>query len=183
MDKWKTLKSEYMHKSPFGNIRKDCCELPNGLVIEDYFVNEYTDWVNGVVITKDNKLVLVEQYRHAGKGFFTEIPAGKKEGNETYEAGLLREVKEETGYTSSKEHVLLGEFMINPATQTNKVKTYLIIEAFQAYEQDLDDTEEIKVRLFDFDHFEKLLWENKIKTQLFTVNAYFMAKTYIDKNL
>ncbi|UOQ50153.1 hypothetical protein MUN88_08895 [Gracilibacillus caseinilyticus] len=46
MDKWKTLDSKYLHTSPFGNIRKDCCELPNGTVIEDYYVNEYDDWVN-----------------------------------------------------------------------------------------------------------------------------------------
>ena len=73
MDKWKTLSSEYLHKSPFGNIRKDSCELPNGMVIDDYFVNEYSDWVNAVVITKENKIVLVEQYRYAGDGiyFFT----------------------------------------------------------------------------------------------------------------
>jgi 8-oxo-dGTP pyrophosphatase MutT (NUDIX family) len=183
MDKWKTLKSEYMHKSRFVNIRKDRCKLPNGTVIEDYFINEFADWVNAVVITKEGKIVLVEQYRHAGEDFFVEVPAGKREGNETHEEGLLREVKEETGYTARKPPVLLGEFMINPATQTNKVRTFLIVEAFQAYEQDLDDTEEIKVRLFDFNQFEKLLWENKIKTQLFTVNAYFMAKHYINKNL
>ena len=53
MEKWKTLKSEYIHKSSFGNIRKDICELPNGIIIDDYVVNEYPDWVNAVVITKE----------------------------------------------------------------------------------------------------------------------------------
>lgn len=38
MKKWKTLKTEYIHKSPFGNIRKDICEHPNGIVIDDYYV-------------------------------------------------------------------------------------------------------------------------------------------------
>ncbi|MGP4041868.1 hypothetical protein ACTWP4_18495 [Gracilibacillus sp. D59] len=53
MEKWKTLKSKYVHKSRFGNIRRDSCELPNGMVIDDYYVNEYSDWVNGVVITRE----------------------------------------------------------------------------------------------------------------------------------
>ncbi|MRG86060.1 NUDIX hydrolase [Salinibacillus xinjiangensis] len=183
MEKWKTLKSEYLHKGPFGNIRKDSCELPNGIVIDDYYVNEYSDWVNAVVITKENQMVLVEQYRHAGEDFFLEVPAGKKEDNETHEEGLLREVKEETGYTSLRKPIYLGEFMVNPATQNNKVRTYLILEAFKAYEQDLDDTEEIKVKLFKFNNFGDQIITNEIKTQLFTANAYFMARNYITEKL
>ncbi|MGB3102750.1 MAG: NUDIX hydrolase, partial [Psychrobacillus psychrotolerans] len=77
MKQWKTLNTEYVHKSSYGNIRKDICELPNGLVINDYFVNEYSDWVNAVVLTKENKILLVEQYRHAGNDIYLEIPAGK----------------------------------------------------------------------------------------------------------
>lgn len=183
MDKWKKIKSEYLHKSPFGNIRKDSCQLPNGILIDDYYVNEYSDWVNAVVITKENQIVLVEQYRHAGDDFFLEVPAGKKEGNETDEEGLIREVKEETGYTSIRRPIFLGEFMVNPATQNNKVKTFLIMEAFKAYEQDLDDTEEIKVKLFEYDNFGDQIVTNKIKTQLFTANAYFMAKSFIAESL
>jgi len=179
MNKWKTLKSEYIHKSPFGNIRKDHCKLPNGIVIDDYYVNEYSDWVNAVVITKENKIVLVEQYRHAGEGFFLEVPAGKREGNETHEEGLIREVKEETGYTSLSKPILLGEFMVNPATQNNVVKTYLIQDAFKRYDQYLDDTEDIKVKLYEFDRFGDYILTNKIKTQLFTVNAYLLAKNFI----
>ncbi|MCM3757129.1 NUDIX hydrolase [Sporosarcina aquimarina] len=182
MNKWKTLHSEYLHKSSFGNIRIDCCELPNGIVIDDYYVNEYSDWVNAVVITKENQIVLVEQYRHAGKDYFLEVPAGKKEGDETHEEALIREVKEETGYTSARKPFFLGEFWVNPATQNNKVKTYLILEAYKAYEQDMDDTEEIIVRLCDFENFEKQILSNKIKTQLFTVTAYYMAKNFILEN-
>ena len=52
MKKWKTLHSEYLHRSSFVNIRKDRCELPQGIVIDDYYVNEYSDWVNALIITK-----------------------------------------------------------------------------------------------------------------------------------
>ncbi|TMW71202.1 NUDIX hydrolase [Alteribacter natronophilus] len=179
MEKWKTVKSTYLHKSPFGNIRKDQCELPDGAVIDEYYVNEYPDWVNAVVLTRENRIVLVEQYRHAGGDFYLEVPAGKKEDNETHEEGLIREVKEETGYVSSKEPILLGEFMVNPATQTNKVKTYLIVEAYKAYEQDLDVTEDVRIRLFDFESFGSLITTNQIRTQLFTAHAYYMARNYV----
>lgn len=182
MEQWKMLKSEYIHKSPYGNIRKDRCELPNGFVIDDYYVNEYSNWVNAVVLTKEKQLVLVEQYRHAGNDIYLEIPAGKKEGNETDEEGIIREIKEETGFVSHKKPILLGEFMVNPATQNNKIKTYLLIDAFKEYEQDLDETEEINVKLIDFESFGSLLKTNEIKTQLFTANAYFMAKVFRSEN-
>ena len=182
MEQWKMLKSEYVHKSPYGNIRKDTYELPNGIVIDDYYVNEYSDWVNAVVLTKEKQMLLVEQYRHAGNDIYLEIPAGKKEKNETDEEGIIREIREETGFVSYKKPILLGEFMINPATQNNKIKTYLILDAFKQYEQDLDETEEINIRLIDFELFSSLLKRNEIKTQLFTASAYYMAKNFLIEN-
>lgn len=179
MNKWKTLNAEYFYKTPFGNLRKDQCELPNGIVINDYYVNEYSDWVNTVVVTKDQKLVLVKQYRYAGGDFFYEIPAGKIEENESYEEGILREVREETGFTSKSQPIKLGEFMVNPATQTNKVITYLVPDAYKAFEQNLDDTEEIEIHLIDFKEMGKALRINLLKTQLFTAYAYYMAKDFL----
>ncbi|WP_117149163.1 NUDIX hydrolase [Paraliobacillus sp. X-1268] len=182
MRRWKTLNSEYLYKTPFGNLRKDKCELPNGVVIDDYYVNEYSDWVNAIVVTKDNKIVLVKQYRHAGKDSFLEIPAGKIEANESFEQGILREVKEETGFSSKKRPIKLGEFMVNPATQTNKVITYLIVDAYKEFEQELDNTEDIETFLIDFNEMGDLLRKNQIKSQLFTANAYFMAKDFLIEN-
>ena len=159
-----TLESKYIYKRPFGNIRNDKCKLPNKMIIDDYYVNEYPDWVNAFVITKDYQIILVEQYRHGGGDFFLEIPAGKRELHESDEEGILREVKEETGFISLKSPIFLGEYMVNPAIQNNKIKTYLIVEAFKAYDLDLDETEEIKVRLYDFDCFEEMLLKDQINT-------------------
>ncbi|MEC5425745.1 NUDIX hydrolase [Virgibacillus sp. C22-A2] len=179
MEKWKTLGLEYIFKTPFGNLRKDKCQLPNGLIINEYYVNEYSDWVNAIVITKENKVVLVEQYRYAGGDFFLEIPAGIVEENESYEEGILRELREETGYISKTKPIKMGEFMVNPATQTNKVITFLIVDAFKEFEQDLDDTEEIEVHLYDFEDMGRALKQSQIKTQLFTAYAYYMAKEFL----
>lgn len=178
MKRWKTIKSEYVYKTPFGNLRKDHCELPNGNVIDSYYVNEYSDWVNALVITKENQVVLVEQYRHAAGEIFLEVPAGKIEENETYEDGILREVREETGFSSTTKPILLGEFMVNPATQNNKVVSFLIIDAYKAFEQELDMNEDVDVKLVHIDQFENMIKEKKIN-QLFTVNAYFLAKAYL----
>ncbi|WP_107839328.1 NUDIX hydrolase [Metasolibacillus meyeri] len=181
MKKWTTRSSEYVYQSNFGHLRKDECELPNSLLIQDYYVNEYADWVNAVVLTRDYQIVLVKQYRYAAEDFFLEVPAGKPEQDETLEEGILREICEETGYASNTLPIKLGEFFVNPATQTNKVATFLITDAYYASDQQLDDTEEIEVVLFDFDEFEKLLQENHINTQLFTVTAYYLAKSRLGR--
>lgn len=181
MKAWLTTNSEYLFKTPFGNLRKDTCKLPNGITIDDYYVSEYIDWVNAVVLTKDNQIVLVEQYRHGGQGFYLEIPAGKIEEGETDEEGILREIQEETGYTSMEKPILLGEFMVNPATQNNKIKTFLIMDAYKSANQKLDETEEINVKLIDFEELGRLIRDQKIQTQLFTASAYYMAKAALSE--
>lgn len=178
MEKWVTQKSHYVQKSPFGNIRYDTCKLPNGQVIDKYFVNEYADWVNAVVLTEDQQLVLVKQYRHAVKDFFLEIPAGKRESGETFDEAISREVKEETGYISRRNPILLGSAYVNPATQTNKVHTYLITDAYQAFSQDLDPTEIIDVHVIHLQQFREMILSGKVN-QLFTIHAYHLYQDFI----
>jgi ADP-ribose pyrophosphatase len=182
MEKWKTLSSDYVFKSQFGNLRKDKLELPDGNLIDNYYVNEYDDWVNAIVLTKDHYIVLVRQYRHAAQDFFLEVPAGKPEGNETYQGAILREVREETGFTTDEKPIKLGEFFVNPATQTNKVVTFLLLDAYQAFEQDLDPTEFIDVQLVALDDMEKMIATGVIN-QLFTASAYYMAKSFLMNRL
>lgn len=179
MKSWKTLNSSYVYKTPYGSLRKDNCELPDGQKIEGYYVNEYADWVNAVVLTKDKQIVLAKQYRYAAQDFFLEIPAGKPEGNEAYETAILREVREETGFITERKPILLGEFYVNPATQTNKVVTFLLLDAFKAFEQALDPTEFIDIHLVDLNDFEPMIAKGEIN-QLFTVNAYYMSKLFLD---
>jgi ADP-ribose pyrophosphatase len=175
MDPWKLVSSEYVYQTPFGNLRRDTCELPDRKGMVDYYVHEYSDWVNAIVVTKDKKIILVEQYRHPGGDFFLEIPAGKVEENETHEEGIIREVREETGYISTMKPILLGEFMVNPATQTNKVISYLLVDAFQAHPQEVDLTEVAGVKVIDFDELDQMI-NDQVVNQLFTVCAFHLAK-------
>jgi ADP-ribose pyrophosphatase len=180
MEKWKTIHSEYHYKTPFGNLRKDTCQMPDGRVIDGYYVHEYADWVNAIVLTKEGKIVFVEQYRHPANDLFLEIPAGKMEEGETPEEAIIREVREETGFISEKKPICLGEFFVNPAVQTNKVISFLITEAEQLVEQQLDETEVIDVHLFQLDEVEGLI-SGKQLSQLFSVSAYYMAKDHFKK--
>ena len=54
------------------------------------------------IFTKENKIVLIEQYRKPLEKSIIEIPAGKVEKGEQPELTAIRELEEETGYTASK---------------------------------------------------------------------------------
>ena len=62
---WKTLETEYLIREPWLTARRDKVELPTGVVLKDYYVLEYPDWVNTIAITREGDFVLVRQYRHA----------------------------------------------------------------------------------------------------------------------
>jgi ADP-ribose pyrophosphatase len=46
----------------------------------------------------DPRVLLIRQYRHATGDYLWEIPAGRRDGDETPEATAERELREETGY-------------------------------------------------------------------------------------
>lgn len=174
MKKWEVLKSDYLYKTPYGNLRRDRCLLGNGEVIDKYPVNECADWVNAVVITKEKKVILVRQYRHGCNAFFYEIPAGSVKKQENYAEAIKREVLEETGYKTEKPPICLGEFHVNPAIQNNRIISYLLTDAVKVADQDLDDTELVEVYAYELEAIKKMI-ENKEITQMFSVFALQLA--------
>ena len=88
------------------------------------------------------------------------------------------EVLEETGYTSDEEPIFLGEFLVNPATQTNQIGHFLITNAYKIAEQNLDENEEVDVVLIEKEDLETMI-KDKMITQYFTVGAYYIAKSIL----
>src|SRR5699024_3948756 len=55
-----------------------------------------------IPITPDGKIIFVKQYRKPMDKILLEIPAGKIEPNEAKEITAIRELEEETGFTTKK---------------------------------------------------------------------------------
>src|SRR5688572_21410849 len=92
------LSSSYLHKGPWATVRTDKCQMPDGRIVDEYYVLEYPNWVNAVAITGDGGILMVRQYRHAANIVSLEIPGGVIDGDEKPEEAMRRELLEETGY-------------------------------------------------------------------------------------
>jgi ADP-ribose pyrophosphatase len=74
-------------------------------------------------ITDEGKIVLVKQYRYPFDEFMLELPAGKLELGEDPRRCAIRELNEETGYTSDKVN-LLGRIYTSPGFCTEILYIY-----------------------------------------------------------
>jgi 8-oxo-dGTP pyrophosphatase MutT (NUDIX family) len=117
----------------------------NGRVLKR-LVLECNDWVNVVAVTPEEEIVVVRQYRFGNQKITTEIPGGIIDPGESSKEAAIRELKEETGYTSSN-WTYLGPVEPNPAFHTNLCHQWLAEGAKQTHPPEPDMGEDIRVRL------------------------------------
>ncbi|GAA4338237.1 NUDIX hydrolase [Mucilaginibacter gynuensis] len=170
--KWKVLHSEYLHKGPWATLRSDKCEMPDGRIVEQYYVLEYPDWVNAVAITEEGKILMVTQYRHAAAIVSQEIPGGVIDDGEEPLPAMRRELLEETGYQFD-DIELLATIYANPSTANNKTYCYLAKGGKKVQDQDLDEHEELIVTEHTIAEVKQLLAENKIAQALHCTALFY----------
>lgn len=169
---WKKLSSHYLHKGPWATLRSDRCEMPDGRLVEDYYVLEYANWVNAVALTDDGKIIMVYQYRHAAGIVSLELPGGVVESGESSEQALQRELLEETGYLF-EDFELLCTVYANPSTADNSTSCFLARNGKKVQEQNFDEHEELIVETFTVDQVKQLLAENKIAQALHCTGLFY----------
>lgn len=173
---WKTLDSVELAKFGYFRLRKDKCELPDGRVMPGYYTMEFNDWVNIIPVTKENKIVLIRQYRHSVGEITIEIPGGSINPglNEAILKGAERELEEETGYTS-KNIEFVGIQHPNPALLSNKMHTYIAWDAEKTKDQELDPFEDIEVFEVSFKELNELIQSGKI-THSIILGSFLLAQ-------
>eukprot|EP01137_Pigoraptor_chileana_P011014 Opistho-2@61250 len=116
--RWKTLSSKYIYDDRWFRARADSCQFPDGRIIEPYYIVELPDWCNVILVTKDERMILVRQYRYPIDQATYELPGGVIEKNEDPKQAAKREMEEETGYTSEDIEFLM-KLSPNPAVNNN----------------------------------------------------------------
>jgi 8-oxo-dGTP pyrophosphatase MutT (NUDIX family) len=143
--RWKEIDSELVHKGIGFDLCTRTLENPNNGYVDKYYFISCQDWVNIIPLTAEGEVILIKQWRHGIDAESLEIPGGMMDDDDTSpQAAALRELEEETGYSSS-EVVSLGNIRPNPAIQRNYCHFFFALDCKPKGKQNLDQGEDIEV--------------------------------------
>jgi ADP-ribose pyrophosphatase len=143
---WQVTASSYVLESPYLRIRRDRIVLPEGTIIDDYFVRESRGYVIVFAITPEKNVLLVRQYKHGIGKVLLELIAGAIDEGEEPAQTAVRELAEETGYAAeSFEHA--AAFVTDPTNADTIAHVFVARGAYKCGAQKLDVTENISVEL------------------------------------
>ncbi|MGV8145041.1 MAG: NUDIX hydrolase [Alkaliphilus sp.] len=137
-----TMKSERIFEGKVINLRIDTVELPGRKYARREIV-EHSGGVCILAITSDDEIIFVKQYRKAVEKPILEIPAGRIEEDESPELTAARELKEETGFSSSKITKVM-QFYSSPGFTNEKIHLFLA-ENLEEGDPDFDENEYIEI--------------------------------------
>ncbi len=141
------MRSQLVFDRPWCKVRQDEVELPNGVLIDDYFVNVRPDIVLILAVTPQQDIVFVRQYRHGVSQILLELPGGSFDPQlETSLIAAHRELEEETGYVA-EQIIPLATLYDNPVKDTNQIHLMLAQNAQPLGKQQLDITEDVEIVL------------------------------------
>lgn len=174
--RWRRLASERVVDTSHFRLRKDRIELPDGRVIDDYFVRESGGFAMIFALTPDRRVVLVRQYRYANDSFALELPAGAREADESFLACAQREFLEETGFEAQAWREI-ARFSAEPVRATSWCAVFLAENAAKIREPYLDLGEELCVELATLDEFREMLRDGHIESGSCIAAGYLALDT------
>ena len=169
---WKKVSSKLLGDFRIFKMRSDTCINPRTGETHDFYLFDSVDWVNVIAVTADQKLVMVEQYRHGSNTVELEVPGGMMDPHERDPVmSAVRELREETGYEGERARIL-GKIWSNPAIMSNTTHTVLIENCELKHGLELDSGEDLTTRLVPIDEIPKLVADGKISHSLVVVALY-----------
>lgn len=174
---WRILESEMALDHPWYRVRRDTVELPDGKIIDDFYLSIRPEVVLIFPVTESGEVILVRQYKHGSQQILLEFPGGIfTDPNEDPLAAAARELAEETGYTSDR-YRSLGQLWDDPAKQNNRLHLFLAEGARRTVETRFDETEFIELELVRLEDVPAMIADGRICTAGAVALAYRALQT------
>jgi 8-oxo-dGTP pyrophosphatase MutT (NUDIX family) len=166
------LHSEYLSRHPYFTARKDSYRLESGKLVDPYFLVEMPVSVTAMALTKDNKVIMISQYRHPVQQTLLELPGGFIDEKEEPAVAIRRELLEETGYIF--EHIYpLSVTAANPGVLNNFSHLFLATGGEQVGEQHLDANEEIAIHYKTLEEARALLMNGSVQQSMHALCMFY----------
>ena len=157
--KEKLLQSERVFNGVLLKVNRDIVVLPNGKEATREWI-EHPGAVAVVPFSEDGRIAMVRQFRYPTGKVMLEVPAGKLDLNEKAEECVLRELKEETGYTARKIRRLTS-IATTPGFSNEVIHLYIAEDLVQGA-QCPDEDEFIHVVKYSKTEIKKMIQDGTI---------------------
>ena len=145
---WKLLKSVDVSPSPHFPIEKRTYELPNGKIVDDFYVTTLEDSAYIIPVTTEGKLVLIRMYKPGLDQVVVQFPAGRIEAkkHKSPRDAAAQELLEEAGIRIDESLLIpLGKLAAMTTKATEVTHVFVAPNVTINAQQKLDETEEIEV--------------------------------------
>ena len=156
------------------DVQRARATSPRTKETHDFYRLVAPDWVNVVVVTEDEQVVMVRQFRYGSRDVTLEIPGGMVDPGESPGAAASREVLEETGYAGDPAREL-GVVNPNPALFGNRCYTYLVENARRVAEIRNEGAEETALALVSLSDVSARLRSGEIDHALVVAGLHWYA--------
>ncbi len=170
----KLLQKKTVFKGRYRSVVNKKFKFPNNEICNFDIIYEGRNFVYVTALTKDNEIILVEQFRPGPEKMLLDLPAGQIEVGEKPLVAGKRELLEETGYVPEKM-IKLGESFHWSYSQS-KCYFYLALNCKKVQDLNLEAHEMINVKKMKLDKYLKLV---KTKGDMVGIHCLYLAVDYL----